>query len=573
MNLNTNVLRTPFVVAPQKSVAAPTANDCPPTHTADCVTYKLDREIDGLDSTGILGDLLSRGTTQLADANKFFLMDKYKVSGLTQEDNQVNSSTVNIFGSSSKPVRCADDIYLAGDPGVGGKGNNYDFVKLAPNSGIYTVLEDGSATGRKITINNQIDTINRNGDHAVTGYGFVVQDDAGKKTSATLKGGQLLITTPDGKVQQLTPGQEHVIGDPKDPVAKFYYGTVKGAGQNGADEKRLIFESYEKPSEQVVKDLVAKGMTEADARKYRNVSTSSYGFRIPDDRGSFRSPEGGFTSPMLVTDKGVKTYYDAHFAEPNCREVKICSPEQPKVVATNQKSRIWGDPHIEEADGGKYDFNATGTYNVLTDKDLALNTLKVSGPGITSIIKEAGLTVGSNKIGVKADGAVTLDGKAMTAGQSATLANGSKISYDGTRLNVNTPEYNIRFTTKESYQGFTYMNIDVESKADGVAKDGVLPTGLLGETYDEDSVQQTATKNPDPKFYAVNSLFAGGAPVVTPPPVVQPPATDKPPVVTKPPVNNNPPVTKPPVTPPPAMDMNQLFEMFRQFLLQLGYKF
>jgi hypothetical protein len=291
-------------------------------HKKEQVSLNLSREIDGKNATGAIGDMLTRGTTQLSDANQFFNNSRfasYKTGSLTGEDNQVTSGTVDPLTQRLG----ADDMYVAGDPHVGGKGNNYAQVDVTPQTGYMTMYEDGSDTGRKTTINSNPAVINTQGNKAFTEYGFVVQDDAGAKTTAKLSGGKLVITGPDGQSKTLLPGETYVVGNASDPAAKFYYADMPG-GENGTTEKRLVFESYEKPTAAVVNKLVETGMSRSEATAIRNKMQASFGFRVPDGQGSFRMASGvGSGNALNVTSNGVKTYYDAHFYKPPERNLSI----------------------------------------------------------------------------------------------------------------------------------------------------------------------------------------------------------------------------------------------------------
>jgi hypothetical protein len=297
------------------------------------VNLKISRELDGKNDTGAIGDMLTRGTTQLSDASQFFNganFSKYQVSGLTGENNQATSASTDVLN-----VRQGEDnMYVAGDPHVGGEGNQYAPVNLAPQQdGYLTMFEDGTDTGRKVTLNSHIDTINSQGNKAFTEYGFSVQDDAGQKTTATLSGGQLNITDPNGQVKNLKPGDQYVIGNAADPTAKFYYADMPG-GENGTTEKRLVFESYEKPTQAVVDQLVQAGMSATDAAALRATTQSTYGFRVPDGQGSYRLSSGVTgSSPLNVTSNGVKTYYDAHFTEAPEHNVSFQKYTQTPITA------------------------------------------------------------------------------------------------------------------------------------------------------------------------------------------------------------------------------------------------
>lgn len=291
-------------------------------HRKEQVSLNLSREIDGRNSTGAIGDMLTRGTTQLSDANQFFNDSRfasYRVGNLTGEDNQVASGVVDPLTQRLG----ADDMYVAGDPHVGGKGNNYAQVGVTPQTGYMTMYEDGGDTGRKVTINSNPAIINTQGNKAFTEYGFVARDDAGAKTTAKLSGGKLALTGPDGQSKTLLPGETYVVGDAADPVAKFYYADMPG-GENGTTEKRLVFESYEKPTPAVVDKLVQSGMSRSEAEGIRNKMQASFGFRVPDGQGSYRMSAGvGSGNALSTTTNGVKTYYDAHFYKPPERNLSV----------------------------------------------------------------------------------------------------------------------------------------------------------------------------------------------------------------------------------------------------------
>jgi hypothetical protein len=283
---------------------------------------EVTRELDGVNDTGIIGELLTVGTSHLSEANKYFAMSKFAVSGLLAEDNQAVSTAATLsepVGGDCDPVLCEDDMYLAGDPGVGGKGNNYQYQHVNVNPGYYTMFEDGRNGGPKITVNAHVDQINPQGSKAFTEYGFVVQNEQGVKTNATLSGGVLTIVDGNGQSRKLLPGQEYTVGNPGDPVAKFYYADVPGAGENGSTEKRLMVDYFEKPSQETINNLVAQGAKPADVQALRNRTTMSYGFRVPDGINTFALSQGvGSGAALTATKDGVKTYYDAHYTEGPC---------------------------------------------------------------------------------------------------------------------------------------------------------------------------------------------------------------------------------------------------------------
>lgn len=170
----------------------------------------------------------------------------------------------------------------------------------------------------------------------------------------------------------------------------------------------------------------------------------------------------------------------------------------PADVATNESGRIWGDPHFEGGDGGKFDVQgeAGKTYNLLSDTGLLLNgRFDPYGKGKT-VVGETGLTLsgpqGITKISVQSrpEGKVTINGRVMTPGESLPTADGGRVtlSSDGKKLTVHTGEgYTIEQSIKKSGpQG--ELEIRVKTPSRGVARDGRLPSGLLGQTFDPDKL-------------------------------------------------------------------------------------
>lgn len=491
------------------------------------------RELDGVNSSGIIGELLTQGTgaSQLAQTNKLFMDPRFKIKGLLDEVNGALNTTAVISGSAG--VLCADDMYVAGDPWVGGKKNNYQGIEIQPQPGYYTMFKDGlgqpsnnadlgqagDGSGRKILVNSHVGQINEQGNTAFTEYGFVIQDDQGKKYNAVLSGGELAVTGPDGKQTKLiSPNDKLTIGDPNDPVAKFYYADMPG-GKDGTTEKRLVFESYEKPTQSVVDDLAKKGVALDQAKGLRSMSQMTFGFRVPDGLGdTYRMSDGVKGGAPLTRSNGVATYYDAHFSEGKCQYIDIC-PYPPPPVAQNERAKIWGDPHIIVADDKaqafeSYNFNHTGMYNIIKDQGLTVNANSVIGPNNTTILDKTGISIGDRTLLINADGTTSLGNVAggpavpLTEEQTIHLGNGSSIKKQGSTITIINPEYDVIVTTNNVWREVTYLNIEVKSKSGGVLADRIAPTGLLGETFDADDIIERQPKLPL-DTYRVSSLLQG----------------------------------------------------------------
>ena len=213
-------------------------------------------------------------------------------------------------------------------------------------------------------------------------------------------------------------------------------------------------------------------------------------------------------------------------------------PQTP--VASNQKASIWGDPHVDTANGGKYNFQQIGTYNILQDTGLNLNArLEGTGtPGQPTYIKEAGLTLGDRHLDVKTDGTATLgsgpNAIVIQDGQTIQMADGSSIAKHGPIITVDTPEYKINIDSSNPDKGkVPHLNIDVHSKVNGVMSDGAAPTGLLGESFNAGTQAQTTpaldtsayqraglfdnSSNAATQALAAQQLTNAGGQIVTPP--------------------------------------------------------
>lgn len=186
-------------------------------------------------------------------------------------------------------------------------------------------------------------------------------------------------------------------------------------------------------------------------------------------------------------------------------------------LAANESASIWGDPHITAANGGKYDFQNAGIFNLLSDQGINLNAQITQNQGSSvAYDTSAGLMLGSDTLQFDGDGNVMIgyDGNTpvsvnLTDGQSYTLGPFGSITRKGDAYTVDSPEYKVKVDTnkQDGDNGLKYLNIKVSSGGSGVDADGVAPTGLLGETFNGSSTQQTAPVNAA-SSYEVSNLFA-----------------------------------------------------------------
>jgi hypothetical protein len=177
----------------------------------------------------------------------------------------------------------------------------------------------------------------------------------------------------------------------------------------------------------------------------------------------------------------------------------LASTEDP--IAANEHGRIWGDPHFEGGDGGKYDVQgeAGKTYSLLTDEGLDLRGRFDAWSAGVTVVGKTGLTLTgedgqTSEIAFNKDGTATIDGEVMEEGKTYDLADGGTTVLEGNELTVKTAE---GYTIKQSTQGSgdrAYINIDVTTGENGVGS-GQLPGGLLGQSFDADSEARVGSGN------------------------------------------------------------------------------
>lgn len=202
-------------------------------------------------------------------------------------------------------------------------------------------------------------------------------------------------------------------------------------------------------------------------------------------------------------------------------------------IAAGETARIWGDPHVVDADGGKFDvMGKAGKYfNLFNDQGISLNgKFEAAGKDVT-VIGSSGLTLGKGtqqsiiQFSARPQAQATLNGEVIKINATQELPDGSLISLskDGRTLTVKTPEgYTItQNVAKEGSNG--ELDITIKSGNNGVGSDGILPGGILGETFDADTLMRNSQDkqgrgalNQDVSNYAVNHLFASPHPNIAP---------------------------------------------------------
>lgn len=169
-------------------------------------------------------------------------------------------------------------------------------------------------------------------------------------------------------------------------------------------------------------------------------------------------------------------------------------------VAAGQQAKVWGDPHVTEADGGKFDFQgAVGkSYNLINDTGLILNATFQSYQGrqdMTTMGEIGGMVSGPNgtsmiRINAHNQPPASVNGISVQPGGTVQLADGGSLSVsrDGKTITIATKEGYQNTITVQGSGGDAYLDYSLRSGAQGVGSDGRMPGGLVGHTFDADTL-------------------------------------------------------------------------------------
>ncbi|WP_083915684.1 VWD domain-containing protein [Thiofilum flexile] len=166
------------------------------------------------------------------------------------------------------------------------------------------------------------------------------------------------------------------------------------------------------------------------------------------------------------------------------------TPRPGTPVGTGVNAGGWGDPHFIGADGGRYDVQGKVNtyYNLLSDAGFQMNAKFTShrNAGAT-IMGEIGAVMGMDKVQFDKEGQLTINGKVMQDGTYAT-SNGGSVTKKGKVVTLKEEEYTATITAKAT-NVTKYLDFRVSSK--DVAKDGIMPHGIWGQTADGDKKVRT----------------------------------------------------------------------------------
>ncbi len=252
---------------------------------------------------------------------------------------------------------------------------------------------------------------------------------------------------------------------PKNTNAKIY-----DQDHLDADLKKLVADLKEKNGNSIENFLIV------DAR---DVAPGALKNKVPNYREYLDLPNVNIIKPK-DSQAGFAPLGIAYVTSEDSTTTPTISD---KPIDANKSGRMWGDPHFVGFEGEHYDISGdTGhMYNLIEDSGIAVNGKFSHGGRAVTVMTEIGFKVGSDEIGYQVNGAPTINGKPMTKGQSEDLMNG-KVSWDGEHLRVETSEYSMMVQTRDH----RYLNFDVSTKDKGVFSDGIMPSGLLGQTADGD---------------------------------------------------------------------------------------
>ncbi len=154
------------------------------------------------------------------------------------------------------------------------------------------------------------------------------------------------------------------------------------------------------------------------------------------------------------------------------------------------EGRIWGDPHFVGADGGKYDVQgeAGKTYNLLSDRGFQMNGRfdKYDDKGAT-VVGQIGIRAGSDVVQVEKSGKVSVNGQEVKDGETVLLADGGYVAREGKNITVTSGEWKVELQSQGDH-----LNMDV--KTANANADGVMPHGLLGQSFDGDGKPRNGDK-------------------------------------------------------------------------------
>lgn len=174
-------------------------------------------------------------------------------------------------------------------------------------------------------------------------------------------------------------------------------------------------------------------------------------------------------------------------------------PPPPPAVAGNLSSSGTGDPHFVGLNGSRFDFHGIPghIFNLLSDAKIQVNSLFNGwGNGGATVMGQIGVRLGNDTLLVNPGGGTSLNGSGFNG--TAKLKEGT-VSHSGGTTTISTKEYEITIFDRGGY-----LDIGINTTAEGVNRDEVMPSGIIG---------QTASGNVDlsvPNFLVHDGIFGTG---------------------------------------------------------------
>jgi len=429
--------------------------------------------------------------------------------------------------------------YMTGDPHFrGGDGEQYTIKGISGK--VYSIVKD-----KNFEYDAKFENLNCWGNTGATGSAVKVSNSCGTKTSIvyyTKTGCAKLATVISGKLTETTiqRGITYTLAD--GGTVKF--GQAYGGGCDGSQlEERLIIKSAEGYTltqvartggyidsnfETGVNGVYADKVMPSgllgdtfDAGCAKRIATNDQGAGVLN---------GTLCSYTLGTDLKTAIMKGVNLTPvcppPVCPPPvtpPVCPPPvtPPCIIDANEYGYMTGDPHFRGGDGELYTIKGiTGkVYSIVKDKgleyDAKFEAVNCWGnTGATGSAVKVASTCGkfSSIVYYDKNGCAKLvsiaDGHSteitIQRGKSYQLADGGCVKFgqaygggcDGSQL-----EERLIIKTKEGYtltqvaRADGYIDSNFETGCKGVFTDGVMPSGLLGDTFDKDPAKRVATND------------------------------------------------------------------------------
>ena len=174
-------------------------------------------------------------------------------------------------------------------------------------------------------------------------------------------------------------------------------------------------------------------------------------------------------------------------------------PPPPSLTPKMETARLWGDPHLVGADGGKYGVQELGYHNIVTDGNFKVIGNFAPTRKDKSFMAESGVVFGNNRLKITPDGNIVYNNAEQQWGENnqMTLDGFGTLRRKGKNIDFSANGYNLAYELKKDH-----LDLDISRDVAGImAGREDSPTGLLGETFDADSDKQKKTEARTPSIY------------------------------------------------------------------------